>query len=460
MPGRGRGKKSHDNFRQFLDTSRQFPTFLRHVCLFVHVTLDRERLETICIGGPQDPQARKIALVFRGDHYDAVAHPSIADMDSICLATSFRPWSSQQQHQMRGGFTIRNNHGPTRRLEILRKARIRGTEDRLGETNDTKTKRAQECGIEEGKHLTVSGEQSVITWNVGGWRTQKIAILAVLEEKKPLILLLQEARVAQDHRRGFEHFFKRAGYRVIFGECPSWVRNKRGTQRIDQNIPGVVCLYKDSETVAPQTLFTPAAKESYYKGRLQMLRWEHTQGSILIANVYSYSGTHRKYLREEFSTMLMGEVARQGTDRVLLGGDWNENPHENPLIAQLTCNRGWWLLPLLDLHDRPQQGTFNAQQESWLDAFVIGRGIHLRPGGQCVIEGLSTQHKPVMLQGWSRQGTLQPTLNFPPHPKTGKSTRTYRFMTEFWPSRFWRPLLTFADTHTHTGRYPGLGTRT
>ena len=37
-PGRGREKQNHDNFRQFFDTSQQFPTFLRHVCLFVHVT--------------------------------------------------------------------------------------------------------------------------------------------------------------------------------------------------------------------------------------------------------------------------------------------------------------------------------------------------------------------------------------------------------------------------------------
>ena len=100
-------------------------------------------IETICIGGPQDPQARKIALVFRGDHYDAVANPSIADMDTICLATSFKPLSQQQQSHLRGGFTLRSNHGPTRRLEILRKARKKGTEDRLGDERHPKCLRKE-----------------------------------------------------------------------------------------------------------------------------------------------------------------------------------------------------------------------------------------------------------------------------------------------------------------------------
>ena len=108
----------------------------------------------------------------------------------------------------------------------------------------------------------------------GGWRAQKFAILAVLEEQRPPILLLQEARVAHDHRRGFEHFFRRAGYKAIFGVCPTWVRNKRGTQRIDQTIPGVVCLYRESETVTRQALLTPAAKENYHN------EWRFFRNSI------------------------------------------------------------------------------------------------------------------------------------------------------------------------------------
>ena len=380
-------------------------------------------VETITTEGPQAGAAQTIVLRFTGDHYDTVQEPPLRDLEAIRTSTPLTPWTFRTS-DLRGGFTrVQRLTGPFRRLDLLRsrkKLRREIPKGRTGTSEDLQPGMAPDAQTSN-DHLT----GPIITWNVGGWRARKYDILELLQAYSPLILALQEVRVAQDHRKGFSHFFAQVGYHVSFAQCAGWVPNKGGHMRIDQQIPCVVCLSRKELSVHGQPIITQAAQEEYKRGRLQILRWERDEGAMLLYNIYSYAGTHREHCRANFREALEREIAQQATDCALVLGDWNEDPLTNPTILMLTTTRGWKLPPLTSASGQPQLGTYGGRDGSWLDAMVVGRDLPCPQATQVPIMTCPTQHAPVMMGGWTARDISEPRLIFPPRPMAKKDAPTY-----------------------------------
>ena len=174
--------------------------------------------------------------------------------------------------------------------------------------------------------------------------------------------------------------------------------NARKQQRLDRvACPGVMIIYRDTVTLAERTLKTPAAKEFAMRGRLQMATLHAANVEpILLVQHYMPAGTQGAKGREEMTHMLREEIVAQGTDRMIVAGDWNQDLRENDLIRQLTTERDWLLPPLLNHQFLPGDGTYTGPHGcTWIDGFLVGQQIQLQVYAQVPENDPDTPHAPV-----------------------------------------------------------------
>ena len=193
-------------------------------------------VETITTEGPQAGATQTIVLRFTGDHYDTIPEPPLRYLEAIRTATVLTPWVFRTS-DLKGGFTrVQRLTGPFRRLDMLRSRKQLRREIPKGRTGTSEDLQPRNSPDVQACRDNLTGP--IITWNVA----RKYDILELLQAYCPLIVALQEVRVAQDHRKGFSHFFAQVGYHVSFAQCADWVPNRGGHMRLDQQIPCVVCL--------------------------------------------------------------------------------------------------------------------------------------------------------------------------------------------------------------------------
>ena len=175
-------------------------------------------------------------------------------------------WVRAPKPDLRGGFlpqamraTLRFSPGH-RRLRILQRQ-----------------KKVRQLGDNSGGQPTLRGapdgsDSALITWNIGGWRARRADLELLLSDQKPALVLIQEARIASEHRIQLQQLASKCGYVPHFAACTPWSINRRRQHRLDHGaVPGVVALSRQGTLVSQLPLKTAAAQEAFDRGRLQGL---------------------------------------------------------------------------------------------------------------------------------------------------------------------------------------------
>ena len=243
-------------------------------------------------------------------------------------------------------------------------------------------------------------------------------LTAYLKQDRPELVMIQECRLAREHQRGVRAELHKAGYDCHFGEPAPWRKTARGQTRLDFGlVPGVMFAVKQNQTVTPLVPCTPSANEYVKKGRL-LLALLHPQGQppCIVMNMYFPSGKNHDKARQAMEKAIHEEIIARGTDRVIIGGDWNQNPLESQLAQRLLTERLWTIPTLMAPDMKPKEMTSEADgHATWLDSFMVGTGVQCEIPIQTVHDRVGTLHSRVGIQVPWLSTPKHPTLRYPPN---------------------------------------------
>ena len=367
-------------------------------------------IETICAGQTPPFRGRVAILDYSGDHYDPLPTINPSDLQKIAQATNLTPWRHDPNNRREGGFVLRAGRPslvPGRTSTYMRLQRVRWTKTKKQRTDQDPS---LACPQE-------SDMVTVTTWNVGGLRANLHRVTAYLKSDMPDMLMIQECRVAKEHERGIRAELKSVGYECYFEQPTPWKRNARGQSRLDIGmIPGVMLIAKESHTIVQIPPLNNGAEEFVRKGRLQLFHLHaHGQKPWLFVNMYFPAGKTAEGMRLAMTKAIWEELNTRGTDRAILGGDWNQHPLEAELTRRLTTERLWTVPTLVDRTMSPQETTYVMDGHgTWIDSFLVGAGTQCQIPVQVVDNEAGTLHKRVTLNIPSEPRVNVPTLRYPP----------------------------------------------
>ena len=125
----------------------------------------------------------------------------------------------------------------------------------------------QSNGPRKWVEATVLG--GLMTWNVGGLRTNLEGVRTLLQTHKPAVMALQETRVAREHQTAMQNALQKEGYMTVWSPASRWGLDRRGRHvlRIGE-IPGTAFIHREGVSMATCTPMTAAGREYAAQGRL------------------------------------------------------------------------------------------------------------------------------------------------------------------------------------------------
>ena len=311
---------------------------------------------------------RVLVLEFEGGHYNPLPQMLPEQLQKIQQATPLQPWKVQPGYLRGGakvyarlgmkfclGLTAKMMSPALRKLETLRAGQV--------EVKRERTPRDAQSLSE------------IVSWNIGGVRANIEQLEQYLRHNRPAIVGLQELRLAQEHQGSFQRRMRRCGYCAVFGQATPWAQDRKKRLRLATGDgPGMGFLYQEGYTIYPRQLVTQAAKEAYQLGRLMMIEIETLHApTFILGQVYLHAGSHAEHQRSIYQDMLLEEIGRQGTQRMMLMGDCNEHPEKAKLLLKLKRNHGWRIPYLTEGGGREAMAT-----DSTLAAGLIYSALALR----------------------------------------------------------------------------------
>ena len=192
------------------------------------------------------------AVRFGSDHYDMIQTPSRADLDRLRQNVRIHPWKTPHMPILRGGFHSLKQAAATlsRRRAILMRA-----------------KRHEHGEKTERKGRSDPTEHALITWNMGGFRSNSGDLQNILKVREPLLMAIQETRLGKDHVPGVQKMLNSMGYGMFHGPTPAWGKNAKGQHVLKiADTPGLAFIYHQNMHVAPYLPHTEGGKELVKKG--------------------------------------------------------------------------------------------------------------------------------------------------------------------------------------------------
>ena len=336
-------------------------------------------------------------VLYDGSHYDSVRNPGPAEVARVREVMPMVPWKHNPKHPLKGGYRPNAKISPPslRNLSLLRKKR--------------------HSPRKHTARLQVALMGGIMTWNIGGLRTNLDMVRGTLRERQPDLVALQETRVSKEHQAAVQHLLQREGYMTVWSRLSTWGLDKRGRHilRIGE-IPGVALFYRHTLDVAVCPPRTPAGREYAAQGRLLMTHVALEKGErVMVMNVYAPSGHNQNEARMCMEDMIQQELATHAGEHCVLVGDFNQEVTQSNVHAQLQCQKGWRLPALVDEQLQPQKYTLEQDSPTWLDAILLSPGFMPQTPYQIALPALPRRHSPVLIP-IPMQGTAHPMVARPP----------------------------------------------
>ena len=137
------------------------------------------------------------------------------------------------------------------------------------------------------------------------------------------------------------------------------------------------------------------------------------QSHVIMFNVYAPSGANNVEARAHMDDMIRGELAAHAHIPCVLMGDFNQELSQSNLHAQLQCQQGWRLPPLVDEARQPIAGTLQHDSLTWLDGVMMSPKVPIESPYQIALACLPRRHAPVWVP-FSVTDATHPKIPRPP----------------------------------------------
>ena len=181
---------------------------------------------------------------------------------------------------------------------------------------------------------------SVCTWNVAALQSQLYNALGVEES----VLLAQETGLTARGQRHVAAAAAEQGWKFFPG-VPVPVgpnRDGRRWRARKSEVPGIGFLVKDTLHAGSVDCLTAPGRWLAGRGRFGWLRVGMAVGYLLLGNVYFPTGDSQVAVkdRQACHDALQAELSAWRQVPILVAGDWNSPPNNNPTLGALTLS-GW-----------------------------------------------------------------------------------------------------------------------